>query len=52
MAFSDKEDFLTNLLMMVYVITFTLTNGLNVDVILLNFVKAFDKVSHRRLITL
>ena len=45
-----SRGFLKNLLMTVDVITFAFAKGLNVDVILLNFAKAFDKVPHRRLI--
>ena len=41
---------LSNLLETIDCITFALAHGHNVDVILLDFAKAFDKVSHRKLL--
>ena len=49
-GFTQKRSCLTNLLEFMEIITEHVDDGLPVDVIYLDFQKAFDKVPHTRLI--
>jgi len=50
MVFIKKKTCLTNLLVFMEKVTDYLDSGFPVDVIYLDFQKAFDKVPHRRLL--
>ena len=49
-GFVKKKSCTTNLLETIDFITFAIENGIPVDVVLLDFAKAFDTVAHKRLL--